>query len=195
MRRELVPAADERRRSRRSFIAAAGTVGTAALAGCSSVVHPTLRSSVENDPANGETTVSFDRDGATVARSYYRVSAVHDRRVRFYVELSHDLEGVRSYRLRFRPSVRAEPLLVLPGGYPWPRYRFQHADECDWTLFEVPDLGAQAPGTFSVEFEFRLFEETDQVEVLTDLRAELEPGLDPRTYVTEAMAKAVGASP
>lgn len=57
----------------------------------------------------------------------------------------------------------------------------------------MPDLGAQAPGTFGIEFEFRPFEDTERFDVQTDLRAELDPGIDPRTDVAKVRVEARGA--
>lgn len=177
------------RRSRRAALAAAATTAGTALAGCSSLRRRRLSSSVERD--DGELHVAYSAGGSDAATASFLVSPPTDGRVRFRPHLSQDLSGVRSYRLRFRPVVdgstpRFTVALERPGGYPFPEYRFQSAEGFGWTLFEVPGLGAQSPGSFTVDFWFDLSEEVDRLGVVVDLRATLDAGFDPRPYVLEA---------
>lgn len=134
----------------------------------------------------------YTAGGSEVASATFRVSDVVDGRVRFRPHLYQDLSGVGSYRLRFRPLVDGSVphftvMLERPGGYPFPQYRFQSAEGFGWTLFEVPDLGNQSPGSFTVDFWFDLFDEVERLGVQVDLRATLDAGLDPRPYVAEAL--------
>lgn len=184
--------------SRRAALAAAATTVGTALAGCSSLRRRRLSSSVER--ADGELHVVYSAGGSDVATASFVVSPASDGRVRFRPHLSQDLSGVRSYRLRFRPVVdgstpRFTVALERPGGYPFPSYRFQSAEGFGWTLFEVPDLGAQSPGSFTVDFWFDLSEEVDRLGVLVDLRATLDAGFDPRPHVAEAMLTVHGPGP
>ncbi|MFB6130078.1 MAG: hypothetical protein ABEJ28_04555 [Salinigranum sp.] len=185
--------------NRRDLLATLAGSGLAVpLAGCSSPLRTDLRHDVVDD-GPGETVVRFLEGDSRVATMDYQVGRVVDRQVRFRASLSHDLKAVRSFRLRFRPAVGPNgvpPRVYLrrPGGYPFPPYRFESQREFGWTLFEVPDLGPQAEATFTVEFRFDGVE-TDSLDVSTDLHAELDAGLDPRTVVADASVTASGYSP
>jgi hypothetical protein len=111
-----------------------------------------------------------------------------------------ELSGVESYRLRFRPVVDGSVpnftvALERPGGYPFPEYRFQSAEGYGWTLFEVPDLGAQSPGSFTGDFRFDLPEEVERLGVQVEMHATLDAGLDPRSYTAEALLTVHGPVP
>ena len=136
--------------------------------------------------------VDYTAGGSSVATASFLVSSPSDGRVRFRPHLSQELSGVESYRLRFRPVVDGSVpsftvALERPGGYPFPEYRFQSAEGFGWTLFEVPDLGAQSPGSFTVAFRFDLLEPVERLGVQVEMRATLDAGLDPRPYVAEAL--------
>jgi hypothetical protein len=176
-------------RSRRAVIPATGAAGVT-LAGWSSLRRRRLSSSVEH--GDGELHVDYTAGGSAVVTASFLVSPPVDGRVRFGPHLSQDLSGVESYRLRFRPVVDGSVpgftvALERPGGYPFPEYRFQSAEGFGWTLFEVPDLGAQSPGSFTVAFRFDLLEPVERLGVQVEMRATLDAGLDPRPYVTEAL--------
>jgi hypothetical protein len=178
-------------------LAATGAVG-AALAGCSSVRRRRLSSSIEH--GDGETHVVYTAGGSRVATASFLVSSPSDGRVRFRPHLSQELSGVESYRLRFRPVVDGSVpnftvALERPGGYPFPEYRFQSAEGYGWTLFEVPDLGAQSPGSFTVDFRFDLPEEVERLGVQVEMHATLDAGLDPRSYTAEALLTVHGPVP
>lgn len=185
------------RRSRRAVLTATGAVG-AALAGCSSVRRRRLSSSIEHD--DGEMHVDYTAGGSRVATASFLVSSPVDGRVRFRPHLYQELSGVESYRLRFKPVVDGSVpnftvALERPGGYPFPEYRFQSAEGFGWTLFEVPDLGAQSPGSFTVDFWFDLLDEVERLGVQVEMRATLDAGLDPRPYVAEALLTVHGPTP
>lgn len=178
------------RRSRRAALAAAATAASTALPGCSSLRRRRLSSSVERD--DGELHVVYSTGRSDVATASFLVSPPTDGRVRFRPHLSQDHSGVRSYRLRFRPVVdgstpRFTVALERPGGYPFPKYRFQSAEGFGWTLFEVPEMGDQSSGSFTVDFWFDLSEDVERLGVKVDLRTTLDAGLDPRPYVAEAL--------
>ena len=188
--REAGPNGRRSRRSRRAVLAATAAVTGVGLAGCSSLANRRLSSSTEH--GDGETSVVYTAGGSEVASATFMVSDVVDGRARFRPHLHQDLSGVESYRLRFRPVVDGSVphftvALERPGGYPFPQYRFQSAEGFGWTLFEVPDMGDQSPGSFTVDFWFDLFDEVDRLGVQVDLRATLDAGLDPRAYVAEAL--------
>jgi len=177
------------RRSRRAVLATAATAGTA-LAGCSSLRRRRLSSSIEH--GDGEMHVVYTAGGSAVTTASFLVSSPSDGGGRFRPYLSQELSGVRSYRLRFRPVVDGSVpqftvALERPSGYPFPEYRFQSAEGHGWTLFEVPEMGAQSPGSFTVDFRFDLHETVDRLGVQVDMRATLDAGLDPRAYVAEAL--------
>lgn len=179
---------------RRSFLRGLGsTAGLGALAGCSSPLRTRLDHQVDGD--DGDTVVQFTGASGTVTMQYL-LGGPHDGRRRFRASLSHDVAGVRSFRLRFKPQtapgeVPPTVLLERPGGHPFPLYRFQQGDGQGWTLFEVPDLGTQAPGTFTVEFWFQNVDTTERFELTTDLHAELDGGLA-RTLVADAQTTVRG---
>ena len=186
-----------RRRSRRAVLVATGAVG-AGLAGCSSVRRRRLSSSVERE--DGEMHVDYTAGGSRVATASFLVSSPSDGRVRFRPHLYQELSSVESYRLRFRPVVDGSVpgftvALERPGGYPFPEYRFQSAEGFGWTLFEVPEMGTQSPGSFTVDFWFDLFDEVERLGVQVEMRATLDGGLDPRPYVAEALLTVHGPTP
>jgi hypothetical protein len=185
------------RRSRRAVLAATGGVG-AALAGCSSVRRRRLSSSIERE--DGERHVGYTAGGSTVATASSLVSSPVDGRVRFGPHLSHDLSDVENYRLRFKPVVDGSVpnfavALERPGGYPFPEYRFQSDEGYGWTLFEGPDLGAQSPGSFTVDFWFDLPEEVERLGVQVEMHATLDASRDPRPYVAETLLTVHGPVP
>jgi hypothetical protein len=177
-----------RPRSRRTVLA--GTATAAVLAGCSSLGRRRLSSSVERE--DGESHVVYSVGGSNVATASFLVSPPVDGRVRFRPHISQDLSGVRSYRLRFRPVVDGSVpnftvALERPGGFPFPEYRFQSAEGYGWTLFEVPEMGAQSPGSFTLDFWFDLSGEVERLGVQVEMRTTLDAGLDPRPHVAEAV--------
>lgn len=184
--------------NRRRFLATVAGAGlTVPVAGCTSPLARSLDREFSG-AGEGELVVRFFDGDSEVATTSYDVGPPVDGQVRFRVSLSHDLEAVRSFRLRFKPITSSEDvaprvLLERPGGYPYPPYRFQSGRGFGWTLFEVPDLQSQAEGTFTVQFWFGGVD--DRVSVSTDLRAELDAGLDPRPRVAEAIATVEGESP
>lgn len=185
---------------RRTALASLTGAGfTLPLAGCAAPLDDRLRDEVVEE-GNGETHVAFANGDSEVATMSYVLGNNHDGRVRFMTSLAHDLDAVRSFRLRFRPHTSAgqvppRVLLERPGGYPFPSFRFQADRDHGWTVFEVPDLETQAPGTFSVKFWFGGVDPEEGLTVTTDLRAELDPGLDPRTFVAEAFTEVQGPTP
>ena len=187
-----------RSRSRRAVLAATATATGAGLAGCSSLRRRRLSSSIERE--NGELHIVYTAGDSRVATASFLVSSPSDGRVRFRPHLSQELSGVRSYRLRFKPVVDGSVpdftvALERPGGHPFPEYRFQSTEGYGWTLFEVPDLGTQSPGSFTVDFWFDLPRDVRRLGVQVDLRTTLDAGLDPRPYVAEAVATVHGPDP
>jgi hypothetical protein len=178
-------------RSRRSVLTTGATTVGAGLAGCSSLASRRLSSSVEHGD-DGEMSVVYTAGSSEVAAATFVVSDVVDSRARFRSHLSQKLSGVERYRLRFRPVVDGSVpdftvALERPGGYPFPQYRFQPGEGFGWTLFAVPDLDTQSPGSFTVDFRFDLSDDAERLGVQVDLRAALDAGLDPRKYVAEAL--------
>ncbi|MFB6170655.1 MAG: hypothetical protein ABEJ06_05845 [Haloarculaceae archaeon] len=182
-----------KRRTLLSALAGGAGVG---LAGCASPLTTRLDSEEAHD-GDGETTVRFEGGGTEKAAVTYMLTRSSGTQMRFLVNLSHDVSAVRSFRLRFRPrlaSADVPPVVTLerPDGYPYPSYRFQGGEGDGWTRYEVADLGAQAPGTFTVKFWFLHVDSDESLDVTADLRAELEGSAGLRTYTATALTTVEG---
>lgn len=183
--------------SRRGLLASAATAGTALLAGCSSD-GATLEYDVEHDDP-GETFLRFSSGGSHVGTAGYMLSAPTSRPARLRFHVFTQVNGVSSVRLRFKPllppGVHHRVLLERPGGSPYPDFSFEVGEGHGWTLFEVPDLGAQTPGSYSVDFYIDVFEEEPKpFDLATELSITFDNGWDPRTLRGEANVTARGPS-
>lgn len=182
--------------SRRSLLRSLGATGLTAAAGCSTLDGlDDLDHQVER--GDGQTTVRFVRGDRTVGNAMYLLDAPHDRWVRFKAHADQRASGISSYRLRFKPLVpqgqHVRVLLERPGGHPFPQFNFEQGEGYGWTLFEVPDLEQQTPGSFGVDFYFEMLgDDPESFDVSTEVAIEFDNGVDPRPLRGEATVMARG---
>jgi hypothetical protein len=107
----------------------------------------------EDDP--GETFLRSPRGGSHVGTAGYLLSPPGHGHVRFRFHVSTQVDGVSSVRLRFKPllppGIHHRGILERPSRSPYPEFSFEAGEGYGWTLFEAPDLGAQTPGSYTVD--------------------------------------------
>ncbi|WP_436902909.1 hypothetical protein [Halovenus halobia] len=161
---------------RRAILAAAGSAGAVAMAGCARLGSETISNPAEEQASDGETTLSFQADNGdqvaslTVRPAEQRFSGHGGQQIPVDIAITHPEETTitgLSLSLRAPPSGTglAEVAIETPFGAPNPSLELYEADD-GATALAIDDMGTSGDGT--VLFKFLLLgvgDATSEVEV------------------------------
>lgn len=187
---------------RRDVLAAVGSLGVVATAGCSSVGSTTLTTPEEKQTDDGEVNLNFRTEsGETVATltvmpGRQRYSGHHGTEIPVKIALTHgDATKIESVRLDLRApptftgaGVPAEVAFTTPFAKPHPSIELYTDPDDVSTILEIPNTGKQGDGT--MVFDFLLTGVRDATtELSIDATIELsEDGVLGQNYTLEGLA-------
>jgi hypothetical protein len=191
------------RMRRRDVLAAIGSVGVVATAGCSSVGSTTITNPAEERSEDGDVNLNYRTESGenlatlTVMPGRQRYSGNRGMEVPVKIALTHGgatkIESVR-FDLRAPPtstggaSVPAEVAFTTPFAKPHPSIELYTGPDDVSTILEIPDTGEQGDGT--MVFDFLLTGVRDATtELSIDAGIELsEGGVLGQNYTLEGLA-------
>lgn len=187
---------------RRDVLAAVGSVGVVATAGCSSVGSTTLTNPDEEQTNDGEVNLNFRTESGenvatlTIMPGRQRYSGHRGPEIPVKIALTHgDATKIESVRLDLRapPSstgggVPAEVAFTTPFAKPHPSIELYTDPDDVSTILEIPDTAEQGDGT--MVFDFLLTGVRDATtELSVDATMELsEDGVLGQNYTLEGLA-------
>lgn len=186
---------------RRDLLAAVGTVGVTATAGCSSVGSTTLTNPEVEQTDDGDVNLNFRTESGenvatlTVMPGRQRYSGHRGTEIPVRIALTHgDATRIESVRLDLRApptvtgaGVPAEVAFTTPFAKPHPSIKLYTDPDDVSTILEIPDTGEQGDGT--MVFDFLLTGVRDATtELSVDATMELsEDGVLGQNYTLEGL--------
>ena len=167
---------------RRNFLAAAGSAGAAAMAGCSGLGSETISNPSEEQESDGETTLTFQADNGdqvatlTIQPAKQQYSGKSGQQVPVDIAITHSEETTitdLTLSLRTPPSGTgvSEIALETPFGTPHPSLDL-FADEDGASVLSIDDMGENGDG--NVVFKFVMIGYGD---INSELEVDAEIGL------------------
>lgn len=177
---------------RRYILAAAGSAGAVAMAGCARLGSETILNPTEEQASDGETTLSFQADDGnqvaslTVRPAEQRLSGHGGQQIPVDIAITHAEETtVTDLTISLRASSpsgtrSAEVAIETPFGTPHPSLDLYTASDDGASVLAIDDMGENGDGT--VLFKFLLLGVTDTI---SELAVDAEVGLAERGMLSK----------
>ena len=168
---------------RRQVLAAAGAATSLSLAGCASPLDSRLRTTVRTDPH--ARMIQFFRGDTPFGSARVQLDDGFDPAVLQFARYHHDGTRVASLRCRVRAEQddRSVPQIALDSStlraFDIQLYR---SSTGNWTVLDVPSLGALGEGTFGVEFLVATHGDADLDRVTFEFELDLSDRFGVGTY-------------
>ncbi|UWG46713.1 Uncharacterized protein HSRCO_0416 [Halanaeroarchaeum sp. HSR-CO] len=166
---------------RRTYLAAFGTAGVGALAGCSVPSTTTRMTDPTVKDADTETHLVYRDDDGRVAVTSVQYGPVTDQGlIRMQLSIWHRAKTTvedLSVTVRTRePAVPAPEVYLAAPSRDFPAVHFSRDENSDGRQFAVPDIEEVGRGTVTIEWFLRSFDDEWPVELAVDVDYDLDGG-------------------